>query len=57
MLFSYTVDDGSRYLDWAHRVVSSILDFKTDRFCIYWDAEYIGANKRIILRKKVGKAK
>ena len=41
MLFEYPSDDGSQYLDWAHGVVTGIVNEKTRRVEIEWDDECV----------------
>ena len=38
MLFEYPTYDDSQYLDWAHGVVSKIINVKTRRVEIEWDS-------------------
>ena len=46
MLFEYPSDDDSQYLDWAHGVVSKIINIKTRRVGIEWASEYVAEGDR-----------
>ena len=54
MLFDYPADDGSRYLDWAHGLVSKVVNSKTRRVKIEWDKECVAEGDPLITFEKIG---